>query len=79
MCTPKPKSNKFIGDFIMGVQKCLCMELLKPKGIPQELANRMIKLNTLIPPIHDVGYWMNLNYIATVGKQDINKLLISCL
>jgi hypothetical protein len=39
----------------------------------------MIKLNTLIPPIHDVGYWMNLNYIATVGKQDINKLLISCL
>jgi hypothetical protein len=32
MCTLKIKSSKCIGDFIMRVQKCLCMELLKPKG-----------------------------------------------
>jgi hypothetical protein len=28
----KQNQTKCIGDFIMGVQKCLCMELLKPKG-----------------------------------------------
>jgi hypothetical protein len=56
MCTLKTKSNKCIGDFIMGVQECLCMELLKPKGDSTRINQSLIKLNTLIPPIHDAGY-----------------------
>jgi hypothetical protein len=45
------------------------------KGIPLELAQPRIKLNTSIPPTHQTKYRLNLNYIVVV-KQDIDKLLV---
>ncbi len=42
------------------------------KGIPLELAQHKILLNTIIPLAHQVG--LNPNYV-TVVEQDINKLL----
>ncbi len=44
------------------------------KGIPPDIAQRWIELDTLIPPIHQARYWLNPNNVAIV-KQDINKLL----
>jgi hypothetical protein len=44
------------------------------KGIPLELAQHKIELNTTIPPTHQARYRLNPNY-ATLIKQDINKLL----
>jgi predicted transcriptional regulator len=44
------------------------------KGIPLELAQHIIELNTSIPPSHQARYKMNPNYVATI-KHDINKLL----
>jgi hypothetical protein len=44
------------------------------KGIPLELAQHRIKLDTSITPTHQVRYRLNLNYVAT-AKQNINKLL----
>jgi hypothetical protein len=44
------------------------------KGVPLELAQHKIKLDTTIPPAHQAKYKLNPNY-ATVVKQDIDKLL----
>ncbi len=38
------------------------------------IVQHMIELDTIIPPIHQVRYWLNPNY-ATIIKQDIDKLL----
>jgi hypothetical protein len=46
------------------------------KGIPPELAQHCIELDTSIPPTYQVKYIMNPNYDATI-KQDIDKLLIA--
>ncbi len=46
------------------------------KGIPLELAQHRIELDTSIPPAHQTRYRLNFNYVATV-KQDINKPLAS--
>jgi hypothetical protein len=44
------------------------------KGIPQELAQHKIELDTIIPLSHQAKYRWNPNYVTTV-KQDIDKLL----
>ncbi len=43
------------------------------KGIPHDITQHQIELDTLIPPIHQIRYWLNPNYV-TIIKQDINKL-----
>ncbi len=48
------------------------------KGIPLELAQHKIELDTTIPLAHQARYRLNLNY-ATVVKQDIDKLLVVVL
>ncbi len=45
------------------------------KGIPLELAQHKIELDTTIPPTHQARYRLNPNYVITV-KQYINKLLV---
>ncbi len=44
------------------------------KGIPLELAQHRIELDTIILLAHQAKYRLNLNY-AIVVKQNINKLL----
>ncbi len=44
------------------------------KGIPLELVQHWIELDTTIPPAHHAKYRLNPNY-ATVIKQTIDKLL----
>ncbi len=44
------------------------------KGIPLDVAQHQIELDTLISPIHQARYWLNPNY-ATIVKQDTDKLL----
>ncbi len=46
------------------------------KGIPLNIAQHWIELDTLIPPIHQAWYRLNPNYAAIV-KHDINKLLLT--
>ncbi len=45
------------------------------KGIPLKIAQHQIELDTLIPPIHQTRYWLNINYDIIV-KYDIDKLLV---
>ncbi len=45
------------------------------KGIPPELAQHKIELDTTIPPTHHVRHRLNSNYTTTM-KQDIDKLLV---
>jgi hypothetical protein len=51
------------------------LDLERSKGIPPELAQHRIELNTSIPPSHQARYKLNPNY-ATIFKHDINKLLV---
>jgi hypothetical protein len=44
------------------------------KGIPLELTQHKIEINTSIPPTHQTKYILNFNYVATI-KQNIDKLL----
>ncbi len=44
------------------------------KGIPPELAQHKIELDTIMPLAHQARYKLNPNYATTV-KQDIDKLL----
>jgi hypothetical protein len=44
------------------------------KGIPLNVAQHQIELDTSIPPTHQTWYWLNLNYV-TIIKHDIDKLL----
>jgi hypothetical protein len=44
------------------------------KGIPPELVQHKMELDTSIPLAHQVRYKLNLNYATTI-KQDIDKLL----
>jgi len=44
------------------------------KGIPPDVTQHWIELDTLIAPIHQAR--LNLNYVAIV-KQDINKLFVA--
>ncbi len=44
------------------------------KGIPLELAEHKIELDTTIPLTHQARYRLNPNYAMTM-KQDIDKLL----
>jgi hypothetical protein len=44
------------------------------KGIPLELTQHVIELDTPIPSTHQARYRLNLNYV-TIIKQDIDKLL----
>jgi hypothetical protein len=44
------------------------------KGIPLELAQHKIKLDTTIPSTHHVRYRLNQNYVAAI-KHDIDKFL----
>jgi hypothetical protein len=46
------------------------------KGIPPNITQHQIALDTLIPPIHQARYQLNPNY-ATIVKQDIDKLLVA--
>ncbi len=46
------------------------------KGIPLEVAQHQIELDTSIPHVHQARYQLNPNYVAIV-KQDIDKLLIT--
>jgi hypothetical protein len=46
------------------------------KGIPLELAQHKLELDTSIPPTHQIRYKMNPYYVVIV-KHDIDKLLIS--
>jgi len=36
------------------------------KGIPPKIVEHRIELNTTIPPIYQVGYKFNLNYVAII-------------
>ncbi len=44
------------------------------KGIPPELIQHIIELNTTIPLAHQARYKLDPNYVAVV-KKNINKLL----
>jgi hypothetical protein len=44
------------------------------KGIPLELVQCKIELDTTIPLTHHVRYKLNPNYVATI-KHEIDKLL----
>ncbi len=44
------------------------------KGIPPNIAQHWIELDTSIPPTHQARYRLNPNYVAIV-KQNIDKLL----
>jgi hypothetical protein len=44
------------------------------KGIPLEVTQHIIELDTIISPTHQAKYRLNPNYAITV-KQDIDKLL----
>jgi hypothetical protein len=44
------------------------------KGIPPWIVGHRIELDTTIPPIHQIKYQMNPNYVVVV-KQDLDKLL----
>jgi hypothetical protein len=44
------------------------------KGIPLELAQHHVELDTSIPLAHQAKYRLNPNYVASI-KQSINKLL----
>jgi hypothetical protein len=46
------------------------------KGIPPEITHHWIELDTLIPPIHQARYLLNLNY-SVIIKQDIDKLFVA--
>jgi hypothetical protein len=46
------------------------------KGIPPEITQHQIKLDTSIPPAHQTRYQLNFNYVAII-KHDIDKLLIA--
>jgi hypothetical protein len=46
------------------------------KGIPLEIAQHKIELDTTVPHVHQARYMFNPNYVAII-KQDINKLLIA--
>jgi hypothetical protein len=43
------------------------------KGIPLNVTQHQIELDTSIAPTHQTWYWLNLNY-ATIIKHDIDKL-----
>ncbi len=43
------------------------------KGIPHDMAQHQIKLDTLIPLVHQARYRLNPNY-ATIVQHDIDKL-----
>jgi hypothetical protein len=45
------------------------------KGIPLDVAQHQIELDTSIPPTHQARYRLNPNYVAIV-KHDIDKLLV---
>ncbi len=47
------------------------------KGIPLEIVQHWIELDTSISPTHQARYRLNLNYLAIV-KHDIDKLLATC-
>ncbi len=42
-------------------------------GIPPEIVQHKIELDTMIPPIHQAKYKLNINYVVIV-KQNINNL-----
>jgi len=44
------------------------------KGIPPEITQHWIELDTSIPPVHQTRYRLNHNYLA---KHDIDKLLVA--
>ncbi len=44
------------------------------KGIPLELAQQKIELDTSIPLAHQARYRLNPNYVTTI-KHDVDKLL----
>jgi len=44
------------------------------KGIPLDIAQHWIELDTSIPLVHQARYWLNFNYAAIV-KHDMDKLL----
>jgi hypothetical protein len=46
------------------------------KGIPPDIVQHWIELDTSIPLAHQVKYRLNLNYVAIV-KQNIDKLLVA--
>jgi hypothetical protein len=46
------------------------------KGIPLELAQHKIELDTTISLTHHVKYRLNPNYVTTI-KHDIDKLLVA--
>ncbi len=48
------------------------------KGIPLDITQHRIELDTSIPPAHQTTYWLNPNYVAIV-KHDINKFLVAGL
>ncbi len=45
------------------------------KGIPPEIVQYQIELDTTIPLVHQARYWLNPNYVVII-KQDIYYLLI---
>jgi hypothetical protein len=49
-------------------------DVLDLKGIPLELAQHKIELDTTVPSTHHVKYRLNPNYVTTI-KHDIDKLL----
>jgi hypothetical protein len=46
------------------------------KGIPPDITQHRIELDTLIPPTHQTRYRLNPNY-ATILKQNVDKLLVA--
>jgi hypothetical protein len=46
------------------------------KGIPLDIVQHQIELDTSIPHAHQAKYQLNLNYAAII-KHDIDKLLVA--
>ncbi len=46
------------------------------EGIPLDIVQHQIELNTSIPLVHQVKYWLNFNYVPII-KHDIDKLLVA--
>ncbi len=36
------------------------------EGIPLDIVQHQIELNTLIPLVHQVKYWLNFNYVPII-------------
>jgi hypothetical protein len=64
------QSEQYLVNKKLGAKTRKCQILVCLKGIPQELVQHKIELNTSIPLTHQARYRLNPNCVITI-KQDI--------